>query len=103
MPHPVPGLPVDDFEGYARRLSNWGRWGPDDQLGTVNFITPEKVVEATRLVRTGTVTELAVPFDRDGPQEGAPRRFNPIHFMTALPRDDTREGGGGIADDVLVV
>jgi kynurenine formamidase len=100
---PSPGLPIDDFAQYVASVSNWGRWGPDDELGTINYITPAKIAAACQLARRGVITELAVPFDRDGPQEGAPRRFNPIHFMNALPRDDPRPGGGGIADDVLVI
>jgi hypothetical protein len=34
------------LEDYIQRCSNWGRWGSDDQLGTVNLITSEKVREA---------------------------------------------------------
>jgi hypothetical protein len=32
----------------------WGRWGPDDERGALNLLTPERVAAATRLVRTGT-------------------------------------------------
>ena len=46
---------VDLFE----RCSNRGRWGPDDALGTLNFITAEQRVAAARLVRTGRVVSLA--------------------------------------------
>ena len=35
----------------GNKLRNWGRWGADDERGTINFITPEKVIEAGRLVR----------------------------------------------------
>ena len=42
---------------YIDTLSNWGHWGPDDELGTLNFITPEKCQRAAQLVRDGvTVT-----------------------------------------------
>jgi kynurenine formamidase len=40
-------------------LSNWGRWGKDDQLGAVNLITPERRREAARLVRDGVSVSLA--------------------------------------------
>lgn len=40
-------------------LSNWGRWGPDDELGAANFITPEKRVAAAGLVREGITVSLA--------------------------------------------
>lgn len=41
------------LQSYIDRCSNWGRWGADDQLGTINLITPEKVREAAGLVKTG--------------------------------------------------
>jgi kynurenine formamidase len=96
-------LPADDLDTIAKRVTNWDRWGPDDELGTLNYITPEKVVAAAQLVRTGRIFELGVPLDRDGPQINAPRRFNPVHMMTAIPDMDPRSGGAGIADDVLVL
>lgn len=34
---------IEDVREMAKRFSNWGRWGDDDELGTVNFITPDKV------------------------------------------------------------
>jgi len=40
-------------------LSNWGRWGDDDQLGALNLITAAKRVEAARLIETGTVVSMA--------------------------------------------
>jgi kynurenine formamidase len=72
---------IADVREMARRFSNWGRWGNDDELGTVNFITPEKVTSAARLVRTGKTFSLAIPFDSHGPQTGEFGRTNPIHYM----------------------
>jgi kynurenine formamidase len=72
---------VKDVREMAKRFSNWGRWGKDDELGTVNFITPEKVRAAAGLVRTGKVISLAIPFDKNGPQTGFAGRVNPIHYM----------------------
>ncbi|MEX2147986.1 MAG: cyclase family protein [Candidatus Rokuibacteriota bacterium] len=55
----------DRVEGYFKSLNNWGRWGHDDQLGTVNLITPARRAAAQALVRTGRTVSLA----RDmGPQ-----------------------------------
>ena len=48
-----------DYQRWSKELRNWGRWGPDDQKGPANLITPQKVLAATRLVRTGTVVSLA--------------------------------------------
>jgi kynurenine formamidase len=72
---------VHDVREMAKRFSNWGRWGADDELGTVNFITPQKVCAAARLVRQGKIFGLAIPFDKDGPQTGFAGRVNPIHYM----------------------
>jgi kynurenine formamidase len=38
---------------WYQSLSNWGRWGPDDELGTLNLITPAKRLQAAALVREG--------------------------------------------------
>src|SRR5688572_25881589 len=45
--------------GWYTSLSNWGRWGDDDQLGTLNLVTPEKRIAATQLVRVGTTVSCA--------------------------------------------
>src|SRR5688572_27908449 len=49
----------DDYKRWRTELRNWGRWGPNDQKGTANLITPEKVQSAARLVRSGIVVSLA--------------------------------------------
>ncbi len=43
----------EEYAAYRQRLSNWGRWGADDQFGTLNFITPEVTRAAVALVRDG--------------------------------------------------
>ena len=66
----------------SKKLSNWGRWGADDQIGTLNFVTAQDIVGATRLVRKGKAFSLGIPLDSSGPQTGLfGRRFNPIHMM----------------------
>lgn len=72
---------MDDVKALADKYKNWGRWGDDDQLGTLNYITPQKIVDASGLVKQGKVLSLAIPFDDNGPQTGSFGRFNPIHFM----------------------
>jgi kynurenine formamidase len=47
------------------RVDNAGRWGPDDELGTLNHITARKRIEASRLVRDGTVLSLSRPLVGD--------------------------------------
>ena len=72
---------MDDVKALAEKYKNWGKWGPDDQLGTLNYITPQKIIDASNLVKQGKVISLAIPFDDKGPQTGSFGRFNPIHFM----------------------
>ena len=49
----------EDFQRAMEELSNWGRWGAEDELGQANFITPEKVLQATALVREGITVSMA--------------------------------------------
>jgi kynurenine formamidase len=68
----------EELQALARRVSNWGRWGPDDQRGTLNFITPAAVRRGAACVRRGVSFSLAIPFDDEGPQTGSiPGRINP--------------------------
>jgi hypothetical protein len=69
-----------------KRLSNWGRWGKQDEIGTLNHVTPSDIVAAARLIRRGRVFGLGIPLDKNGPQKGSfdgPPRWNPIHTMLA--------------------
>ena len=45
-------------------VGNWGRWGPDDERGALNLMTPEVVLAATRVCRTGKVYSLALPIGK---------------------------------------
>jgi kynurenine formamidase len=72
----------DELKQLAKRVSNWGRWGADDQRGTLNFITPEAVQRGAAAVRRGVTFPLSILYDEDGPQTGAiPGRINPKHTM----------------------
>jgi hypothetical protein len=42
-----------EFDEIFSKVKNWGRWGPDDQLGTLNYMTPDSVQAAAALVRSG--------------------------------------------------
>jgi len=69
-------------DALCLKYRNWGRWGDDDQRGTLNFITPEALVHASSLVKTGDVVSCGLPFNSDGPQAGGfGGRTNPIHSM----------------------
>jgi hypothetical protein len=49
-------------------LTNWGRWGEEDQLGTANLITPEMIQAAAGLVKRGKTYSLSVPLETEGAQ-----------------------------------
>ncbi|HUO70369.1 MAG TPA: cyclase family protein, partial [Solirubrobacteraceae bacterium] len=52
-----------DFESLFAALSNWGRWGPEDERGALHLLTPERVAAAARLVRDGTTVTLSLPLN----------------------------------------
>ena len=54
----------------TQKLKNWGRWGKEDQIGTLNHVMPEDIVKAASLIRSGKVFALGIPLDRTGPQTG---------------------------------
>ena len=60
---PPPEVTKTQFDAWMTELSNWGRWGDDDQLGALNLITPAKRVEAAKLVETGQVVSMARPIE----------------------------------------
>ena len=55
----LPLVTEAEYERWQEELSNWGRWGPDDELGALNLITPAKRLAATALVREGITVSLA--------------------------------------------
>ena len=94
---------------WGERYSNWGRWGPDDERGTLNFITRERVLYGLATARRGKVISCALPFDENGPQTGRGGRHNPIHVMLADGGDalagaqDCIPGGFRYADDAVTM
>lgn len=90
------------FAALARQVSNWGRWGPDDQRGTLNLITADHRVRAAGLVRTGAVFDLGLPLDSDGPQRGG-LRTNPLRLMSATDGGPNSPSWFKYADDYVVM
>ena len=100
----------EDLRKIALQVRNWGRWGPADEIGTLNFITPDAIARASRLVTAGKVFALGIPLQREGPQSGTRQRFNPIHSMFRDGGDqphtpaevEAMQGYGG-SDDWIVM
>jgi kynurenine formamidase len=100
--------PEGAIASTADRVSNWGRWGDDDVLGTMNFLTDAKRRQAAGLVRTGRSYSLSQSFDMDGPQQGWRRRTNPVHTMLDTGTDAVAGAQGfphgiGGADDIIAM
>jgi kynurenine formamidase len=92
------------IDALARNVSNWGRWGPEDELGTLNLITPAKRLEAAACVRSGTVMSLALELRPDLPQAPGSGRLNPQHVMTETGSDAAAsESASAYSDDVLAM
>jgi kynurenine formamidase len=105
-------LTRQDLRDAAEKYKNWGKWGPKDEIGTLNFTTAEDIVAAARLVKKGKVISLALNFDHTGPQGAKSKypsmgRTNPIHTMLRTGTDaysgvlDHR--GIRAADDMVVM
>ena len=75
----------DAFRALAAQVNNWGRWGDDDEIGTINLVTPDVVQRAAACVRTGKTFSLAIPLSEDGPQIGFVKgRVNPTRTMIMI-------------------
>jgi kynurenine formamidase len=80
-------LTRQDIEAAADKISNWGRWGEDDQIGTLNNIAPEDIIGAAGLIRRGKVFALGLSL-KEPIQSGLfGGRWNPIHTMLATGTD----------------
>src|SRR5260370_37545042 len=105
-------LTRQDLRDAAEKFKSWGKWGPSDELGTLNYTRAEDIVAAARLVRKGKVISLALNFDSHGPQGAkskypSPGRITPVHTMlrTGTGADSGVLDHRGIraADDMVVM
>ena len=92
--------------------SNWGDFGPDDQLGRLNLLTPERVRAGAREIREGIRFCLSLPLDRPGGNVLSPSRFPPVLRPTlrnGRPRmnyrvaDDNPDATDLICDDAALL
>ena len=74
----------EQFTAIAARVNNWGRWGADDELGTLNLITDDVRRRAAACVQSGRAFPLGLALsEAEGIQKGiVPGRFNPVRTMS---------------------
>ncbi|HEV2113688.1 MAG TPA: cyclase family protein [Terriglobales bacterium] len=77
-------LSQSEFDALFKQLSNWGRWGKNDELGTVNLITPQVRLQAVREVRSGISVSLARPISTTPTVDNA----TPLKDVVAVNVDD---------------
>ncbi|MGW1882326.1 cyclase family protein [Streptomyces sp. NPDC001970] len=98
-----PTLPPE-FHDIAKRVNNWGRWGADDEIGTLNLITDEVVRGGAAEIRTGRRVPLALPLQQDGVQTGLiPGRVNPLHTMVQINQELFGPGTVATSDDAVTM
>ena len=70
-------LAPDEVKASFEKISNWGRWGKEDQRGALNFITAEKRATAACLAKAGEIVSLALPLSTQTTAENP----QPVHHM----------------------
>ncbi len=97
------------FHEMSRQVRNWGRWGDDDRIGTLNFITDDVVSAAAANIRTGHRVSCAIDLENAGVQLGqVPTRVNPIHVMGSIDHPDLGDPDGDamvphFSDDMITM
>ena len=82
------------FDAWMKQISNWGRWGKEDELGTLNLITPEKRKAAAGLVREGVSVSLALDLNKErDANNGSPfeHQLSLIKLTTLRTRETSDE------------
>ncbi len=103
---PRPEVTRAETERWMTELSNWGRWGKEDQLGTLNLITQEKRQQALALAKRGIVVSLEqrvviTPKPEVTKRDGRPHAisFYEMHFRT-FPDPDLETSNPGFSSDI---
>ena len=78
MERESPRISAEEFDRLFESVCNWGRWGPEDERGTLNYITGDHVRAAAGLVRSGRTVSLSLAVNKTaGPDNPRP----PAHYM----------------------
>jgi kynurenine formamidase len=94
----VTDMTASEFRTLFQEVCNWDRWRERGERGALNHLTPERVIAATRLVRSGDTVTLSQPLDTE------PRVDNPSpadHRMTMMPDVDIGSGSVRFAKDYI--
>src|SRR5450759_1817135 len=89
--------------------TNWGRWGPNDELGSLNFLTPAEVLRGVQSVKQGKVITLGMAIGNKGGDPVWPGRTPAQRLMTqdkghyASGKLAAMKGGLEYADDFVVM
>jgi kynurenine formamidase len=90
-------LTREDIERWMTELSNWGKWGKEDQAGTINLITAAKRKSAAAMVRDGVSVSLSL--DADLPRDGGRGTWT---FATRPPGPEARPQPAYVVETVGV-
>ena len=91
-------ITLEEFDRLYESVKNWGRWGAGDTLGTLNYITPEKIKAAVATVKAGRTVSMSLPVNTvAGPDNPRPA----IHYMTLDHNIDIGSGSQRFAKDFI--
>jgi len=105
----VADKPIEMTELLKDAPKNWGRWGANDEIGCLNFLTSEEVLRGVRAIKQGKVFMLGIPVARPQGDPTHPLRSQPIHTLTndegsyISGRAKPFPGGLKYSDDVLTM
>lgn len=97
------------MKNMAEKVKVWGKWGPNDEIGTLNYVSADDIINAASLIKKGKVFALGMNFDMNGPQKGTRGRVNPVHTMSWTGTDamtgaqDKYKAGVYFADDYITM
>jgi kynurenine formamidase len=87
----VKSVTLEEFDRIFERVKNWGKWGWEDQRGTLNYLTPDCIRRAASLVRSGRRVSMQIPVNK----VAGPDNRNPaLHFV--MRAHDVDGGPGGV-------
>ncbi len=81
---PAP-VSLKEFDRLFEQVKNWGHWGPDDERGTLNYLTPGMVAAAARLVKSGRQVSMAIPIGKTAAADNPAPATHVFSLLHDLP------------------